>query len=76
MPRRRAWPAERAATRAASRLVPRTPTSRPPGEHLAVLARIVRQIDASEAMTVKRRRSIKNHLMKAMQELQRELGRK
>jgi len=56
--------------------VPRNPTGRPPGEHLAVLARIVRQIDLAEGMTLKRRRSIKNHLTKAMMELQRELVKK
>jgi hypothetical protein len=56
--------------------MPRSPTARPPGEHLAVLARLVRQIDASEEMSPRRRRSLKGHLTKAMAELQKELVKK
>jgi hypothetical protein len=56
--------------------MPRSPTARPPGEHLATLARIVRQIDAAENMNARRRRSINEHLTKAMAELQKELVKK
>jgi hypothetical protein len=56
--------------------MPRRPTARPPGEHLTVLARIVRQVDASESMSAQRRRSINGHLTKAMSELQKELVKK
>lgn len=54
----------------------RSPTARPPGEHLAVLARIVRQVDVAEAIGPKRRLLIKMHLTKAMAELQKELVKK
>jgi hypothetical protein len=56
--------------------MPRSPTARPPGEHLAVLARIVRQVDASETMNRERKRAIQEHLAKAMAELQKEIVKK
>lgn len=53
--------------------MPRPATSRPPGEHLAALARMVRQIDADAKMSDRRRHTVKTLLTKAMVELQREL---
>lgn len=53
--------------------MPRTPTARPKGEHLAVLARVLRQVDADKKLPEQRARRIKKHLAAAMAELQQEM---
>jgi hypothetical protein len=53
----------------------RLATPRPPGEHLTILARIVRQIGLDKKMTGDRRRKILAHLSVAMNELQAEIGK-
>ena len=54
--------------------MPRPPTERPPGEHLAVLARVLRQIDASTKLSPERKHAVKTALTKAMAELQAEMA--
>lgn len=53
--------------------MPRLATSRPPGEHLAILARMLRQFDADDRMPDARRQRVKTLVSKIMVELQREL---
>jgi hypothetical protein len=55
--------------------MPRAPTERPPGEHLATLARVLRQIDASTKLGEARKSAVKRFLAAAMQELQAEMAR-
>jgi hypothetical protein len=55
--------------------MPRPATARPLGEHLALLARMVRQVDVSRRLTARRRKAVKGHLVAAMKELQAELTR-
>lgn len=53
--------------------MPRTPTARPRGEHLAVLARVLRQIDADKELPKPRAKKLKKYLTLAMAELQQEM---
>lgn len=54
--------------------MPRPPTERPPGEHLAVLARVLRQVDASTRFSAVRKQAVKKALTKAMREIQAEMA--
>lgn len=51
----------------------RPATRRSPGEHLGVLARMLRQIEADVRMKKKRRRFITSLIAKLMRELQTEM---
>jgi len=54
--------------------MPRPPTERPIGEHLAVLARVLRQVEASTSLPEKRKSAVKMALAKAMREFQEEIA--
>lgn len=51
----------------------RKPTVRLPSEHLSVLTRITRQIDADPDMSVQRRNRIKKYLSLTMGEFEKEM---
>lgn len=53
--------------------MPRPATARPRGEHLAVLARVLRQVEADKELPQSRAKRIKKHLTAAMSELQQEM---
>jgi len=53
--------------------MPRPATARPKGEHLTVLARVLRQIEVDKSLSKPRARRIKQHLSAAMLELQQEM---
>ena len=55
--------------------MPRPATARPPGEHVTVLARVMRQVDADTKMHSKRRRIIKTKLTDALNELLKEANK-
>lgn len=56
--------------------MPRPATPRPPGEHVVLIARVLRQIEADKGMQKARARRVKNHLRKALGELTSEMGRR
>ncbi len=56
--------------------MPRNATARPPGEHVAVLARVLRQIDADRRMQRARAKRVKGHLRKVIGELSEEMERR
>lgn len=55
--------------------MPRPPTSRPPGEHLAILARILRQVDLGPYDRERKQRIIAG-ITSAMTELSKEIATK
>jgi hypothetical protein len=55
--------------------MPRRPTARPAGEHLAILARMLRQIELAN-YSDKRKRQIVTGIMTAMKELSTEMAEK
>ena len=55
--------------------MPRPVTPRPAGEHLATLARMLRQIEADRSRPQEKAKKLKQHLTAAMRELQQEMSR-
>jgi hypothetical protein len=53
----------------------RQATPRHPGEHLAIVARIIRQIALDKKMPVIRRQTIITHLSAVQRELEAEIGK-
>lgn len=56
--------------------MPRTATARPPGEHVAVLSRILRQVQADRSIPKPRARRLKASLRRALEDLMDEMERR
>ena len=56
--------------------MPRKPTARPPGEHLATLTRMLRQVEAADSSELppERKAVIKQRLLDLMAEFQKQIG--
>jgi len=53
----------------------RPPTPRPPGEHLAVVSRVLRQITVTKTMSRARRNKILDALLVIRNELEKEIAK-